>query len=65
MPSDVWVGLLGSAAFVVWVFLPDSRHYRRWRGGRWARVTGFCWGRRWVRVGDECVERVEEDYRDA
>lgn len=42
--------------------LTSLRAYRRWRGGRWARVTGSLWGRRWVRVGPECVERVEEDY---
>lgn len=37
--------------------------YRRWRGGRWARVTGLLWGRNWVRVSDACVERVDENYR--
>lgn len=36
--------------------------YRRWRGGRWGRVTGLMWGHRWVRVTPTCVERVEEDY---
>ena len=41
----------------------DWRIYRRLIGGRWATVTGFLWGRRWVRVPDECVERIEEDWR--
>jgi hypothetical protein len=38
------------------------RFYRRWRGGKWARVTGFLSGKRWVRVSCECLEIVEEDY---
>lgn len=38
------------------------RWYRRWRGGRWARVTGYLWGHRWVRVSNECLERVDEDW---
>ncbi len=37
--------------------------WRRLRGGRWGRVTGYFGGRRWVRVPDTCVERIEEDYR--
>jgi hypothetical protein len=37
--------------------------YRRWRGGRWARITGWFWGKRWVRVPNECVETIDEDYR--
>ncbi len=37
--------------------------YRMLRGGRWAKVTGWLWGKRWVRVSDECVERVDEDWR--
>lgn len=24
--------------------------YRRLRGGAWARVTGYVWGYRWVRL---------------
>lgn len=39
------------------------RWWRRLRGGRWARVTGWFWGQRWVRVSDACVERVDEDWR--
>lgn len=39
------------------------RWWRRLRGGRWAQVTGHLWGKRWVRVTDECVERCEEDWR--
>lgn len=41
----------------------DWKWYRRMRGGRWATVTGWMWGRRWVRVTDAGVEPVEEDYR--
>lgn len=36
--------------------------YRKLRGGRWAQVTGLMFGKRWVRVEPECVERVDEDY---
>lgn len=39
------------------------RWYRRARGGRWARVGGLLWGRRWIRVSDDCIERVDEDWR--
>lgn len=37
--------------------------YRKWRGGRWAKVTGYFFRYRWVRVPDECVERVDEDWK--
>ncbi len=37
--------------------------WRRLRGGRWGAVTGYFWGKRWVRVTDECVERIDEDWR--
>jgi hypothetical protein len=36
--------------------------YRRWRGGRWVKVCGLFFGSVWVRVGPECLERVDEDY---
>lgn len=36
--------------------------YRKLRGGEWARITGWLWGQRWVRVGCECKESVEENY---
>lgn len=26
------------------------RWYRRWRGGKWGRVSGFFWGHRWVKL---------------
>ena len=39
--------------------------YRRWRGGRWAKVTGWLWGKRWIKVPPECWERVDEDYENA
>jgi hypothetical protein len=44
------------------MILSRFRRYRRWRGGKWARVTGMFWGQNWVRVTNECVERVDEDY---
>lgn len=39
-----------------------GRSYRRLRGGKWARVTGWLWGHRWVRVPCECKEQTLEDY---
>ena len=42
--------------------LKNFRWWRRWRGGRWARVTGWLWGVRWVRIPRACVERPDEDY---
>ena len=42
--------------------LGNFKWYRRLRGGRWAKVTGWLWGKRWVRVPQECVERVDEDW---
>ncbi len=38
--------------------------FRRWRGGRWARVTALLCGEVWFQVGPSCVERTEEDWRD-
>lgn len=39
--------------------------YRRWRGGRWARCASMVpWvGKMWMHVGDNCLERCDEDYR--
>lgn len=36
--------------------------YRRWRGGKWAQVTGLIWGRNWVRVPIANQEPVDEEY---
>ncbi len=49
--------------FLDWMLARFSR-WRRARGGRWATVTGFLYGRRWICVGPLCVERVDEDYED-
>jgi hypothetical protein len=43
--------------------LGNFRWYRRLRGGRWAKVTGWFWGERWIRVTDACLEECQEDYR--
>lgn len=44
------------------MFLARFQWYRKWRGGKWALVTGMLWGRNWYRVSCECVERVDEDW---
>lgn len=44
--------------------LGNFEWYRRWRGGRWARVSSLFSGPSWVRVTPECVERVDEDWDD-
>lgn len=59
--------LLGSLA-MLWLLtvvtpLKSMRWYRKLRGGRWSQVTGFVWGKRWIKVPDECVEPVDEDWR--
>jgi hypothetical protein len=36
--------------------------WRRFRRGQWARVTGFLWGKRWIRLPKGCLERAEEDW---
>jgi hypothetical protein len=36
--------------------------YREFRGGRWAQVSALFYGKKWVRVPDGCVERVQENY---
>ncbi len=38
------------------------RWYRKLRGGRWARVTGYLWGTRWVRLPIEALDCHEEDW---
>ena len=30
--------------------LAEFRWYRRLWGGKWAQVTGWWWGKRWVRA---------------
>jgi hypothetical protein len=43
---------------VSWI-LPSFRWYRSLRGGYWARVTGFMWGKRWVKLQNAwCAEEV-------
>lgn len=42
------------------MFLARLQWYRRWRGGKWGRVTGFLWGTNWIRVAD-CVT-IREGY---
>lgn len=37
--------------------------YRKWRGGRWAKITGLMFNVKWIKVSDACVERCDEDYR--
>jgi hypothetical protein len=44
------------------MFLGRFQWYRRWRGGKWALTTGWFWGKNWVRVPDNCVERVDEEW---
>lgn len=41
--------------------LSNFRWYRRWRGGKWAKVTGWLWGKRWVYC-PQSVEQVDENY---
>lgn len=43
--------------------LSNFQWYRRLRGGRWGRVSGWFWGKSWLRVTDACVEDCEEDWR--
>lgn len=43
--------------------IANFKWWRRYRGGRWARVTGLLWGLRWVRMPDSSIEPCEEDYR--
>lgn len=43
--------------------MSDFHWYRKLRGDRWAKVTGYFYGKRWVRVTDSCVEWVDEDWR--
>ena len=44
--------------------LSSFQWYRRMRGGRWAKVTGYFWGQRWIRLGPECRERGTEVWKD-
>ena len=41
--------------------LSNFRWYRRWRGGKWAKVTGYLSGQRWVHC-PASVEQVDENY---
>lgn len=42
--------------------LSSFQWYRKMRGGRWAKVTGLMWGKRWVHLSPECVERDDENW---
>ncbi len=48
--------------FILLFPVSGFRSYRRFRGGRWGKVTGLMWGSRWVRVTPECLDRIDEDY---
>jgi hypothetical protein len=41
--------------------LSGFQWYRRLCGGRWAKVAGYFWGKRWVRVG-RASRYCDEDW---
>ena len=45
------------------MILSRFKWWRRWRGGKWALVGRMLLrSKKWIKVPDECVERVDEDY---
>ena len=42
------------------MILNSFRWYRRWVGGRWARVNGLCWGSSWVRLANDAFGKGDE-----
>lgn len=67
LAGEITIGLfiaVISALWLAFVITPlySLKSYRRFRGGAWATVTGFMWGRRWVRLGPEAAYQAEENY---
>lgn len=46
------------------MILNNFQWYRRMRGGCWGKVTGLMFEHRWVKVGPECADRIEESWGD-
>lgn len=42
------------------MILSNFHWWRRFRGGKWGRVTGLVWGRRWVRMPIASAELPDE-----
>lgn len=38
------------------------QEYRKWRLGKWARVTGYFSGYRWVRLPKDSAELGDEEH---
>ncbi len=61
-----WV--IAAAVLLYAFFYPERLFWRRFwwyrcfLGGRWTRVSGLFFNRKWVAVHPECVERVDEDW---
>lgn len=45
-------------------FWVNFKRYRRWRGGKWALITGLLWGMNWVRFPCDAEGYFEENYCD-
>jgi len=43
--------------------MQNFQWFRRMVGGKWAKVSGWFWGKRWIHVHPDCVERVDEDWQ--
>jgi len=56
------IALLYATAWSVGLELSMFQWYRRRRRGRWAKLQGRIAGYRWVRVTDQCRERIDEQY---
>lgn len=44
--------------------LNHFKWYRRLRGGRWATVTGFMWGKRWIKLSPQSFVGPNVDYEE-
>jgi hypothetical protein len=36
-------------------WLTRFKWYRKWRGGKWGQVTGWWWGRKWIKLPEESL----------
>lgn len=43
-------------------FLNRFQWFRRYKGGKWAKVSGLIFNTRWVQVPPSCVEPVDEKW---
>ena len=44
------------------ISINNIKIYRKLRRGKWARVNALIYGKLWIKLHPECVERYDENW---